>query len=72
MHQRKKLWKGKGGSVGVLVYFMFQCFFFLLIFFHISTETNLQVIIIFFLQVGSEGRMRRAKDRMSWAQFRLK
>lgn len=28
MHQRKKLWKGEGGSVGVLVCFMFGGFFF--------------------------------------------
>lgn len=28
MHQRKKLWKGVGGSVGVLVCFMFGDFFF--------------------------------------------
>lgn len=49
MHQRKKLWRGVGGgSVGVLVCFMFEEDFFpFKMFFQVSTDIDLQVIIIF-------------------------
>lgn len=47
---KEKVVEGEGDSVGVLMCFMFGGFFFLLMFFQISTEINLQVIIIFFYE----------------------
>lgn len=65
IHQRKKLWKGRRGSLGVLVCFMFGGFFFPNIFFQISTEMILQVIIMFFYKWEERGGC--AMQKAEWA-----